>query len=500
MSGFDGGTGAARLHALRRTGLPCEIGTVLTHHALVEAGIRDRVEIWADGGMRSAADAIKLMCMGANRIGFGTAPMVAIGCTICRGCQLDTCHVGIATQLDEEEAENRGIKRFVPRIYEPAVEALVRYFSEMGEAMRDLAGQMGVENVQDLVGQANRLVQVTHHAEMDLDGLLTPTHARIVTAPTDGARFFRPFNPPPPQRTPDTAVEIFTAGGTLTVEESAATARDRNLGTDLAGVIARAHTGLHTAQALTDRVAANGDSGPLVDLSFVDGSATGGGLGAFNVGGVCIRVSGGAQDGVGKCSLGGEITVLKALADSGRWVGGHVGKSFAYGASRGTFLIQGDADARAGIRLSGADMVLGGQPAGPIDDRIGTLAARANCKGFAFEYMTGGRAIVMGDPGPWLCSGMTGGVVYVRQNPEWNLDEAAVRRRLSKAAVVSILALSDDDNLNVVELLTRYRDALAESGQSDAAADVDTLLMAPEDHFLAIHPVTQQVDPNLSTE
>ncbi len=500
MSGFDGGTGAARMHALRRAGLPCEIGTVLAHHALVEAGIRDRVEIWADGGMRSAADAIKLICLGANRIGFGTAPMVAIGCTICRGCQLDTCHVGIATQLDVEEAEHRGVKRFVPRIYEPAVEALVRYFSELGEAMRDLAGQMGVDNVQDLVGQADRLVQVTHHAEMDLDGLLTPTHARIATAPHDGARFFRPFNPPPPHRTPDTAVAILTAGGTLTVEEDTAMARDRNLGTDLAGVIARARTGLHTDQALRDRVAANGDSGPLVNLSFVHGSATGGGLAAFNVDGVCIRVSGGAQDGVGKCSLGGEITVLKALADSGRWVGGHVGKSFAYGASRGTFLIQGDADARAGIRLSGADMVLGGLPAGPVDDRIGTIAARANCKGFAFEYMTGGRAIVMGDPGPWLCSGMTGGVVYVRQNPEWNLDEAAIRRRLSKAAMVSILALNDDDNLNVVELLTRYRNALAESGQSDAAADVDTLLMAPEDHFLAIHPVTQQVDPNLSTE
>ena len=114
MSGYDGGTGAARQHALRRAGLPCEIGTVLAHHALTEAGIRDRVEIWADGGLRSAADCVKLICMGANRLGFGTASMVAIGCTICRGCQLDTCHVGIATQIDEHEAAERGLKRFVP--------------------------------------------------------------------------------------------------------------------------------------------------------------------------------------------------------------------------------------------------------------------------------------------------------------------------------------------------------------------------------------------------
>ena len=500
LSGFDGGTGAARLHALRRTGLPCEIGTVLAHHALVEAGIRDRVEIWADGGMRTAADAIKLICMGANRIGFGTAPMVAIGCTICRGCQLDTCHVGIATQLDEDEAKHRGVKRFIPRVYEPSVEALVRYFTEMGTALRRIAGDMGVEHVQDLVGHADRLVQITHHSEMDLDGLLTPTRERFVTGPENGERYFRAFNPPPPHRAPQTASNTLAAGGALAVQEATATARDRNLGTDLAGVIARAQTGLHTDPALAQRIAGNAHGDTLVDLSFTDGAATGSGLGAFNVAGVRIRVAGGAQDGVGKCSVGGEVSILKAQADSGKWVGGHVGKSFAYGASHGVFLVQGNADARAGIRLSGADMVLGGQPDAPIDDRIGTLGARANCKGFAFEYMTGGRVVVLGDPGPWLCSGMTGGVVYVRQNPDWNLDEAAIRRRLSKAAKVSILALDEDDLQSVGELLGLYRDALAESGQSDTVAEVDVLLAAPEDHFLAIYPVTQQADPNLSTE
>ena len=88
----------------------------------------------------------------------------------------------------------------------------------------------------------------------------------------------------------------------------------------------------------------------------------GSGLAAFTLEGVRVRVFGGAQDGVGKCALGGEIQVLKARNDLGDWVGGHVGKSFAYGAQRGLFLIQGNADARAGIRLSGADLVLGGEP------------------------------------------------------------------------------------------------------------------------------------------
>ena len=517
LSGFDGGTGAARLHALRRAGLPCEIGTVLAHHALVEAGIRDRVEVWADGGLRSAADAAKLMCLGADRLGFGTASMVAIGCTICRGCQLDTCHVGIATQMDEHEAAHRGVKRFVPRVFEPAVEALVSYFGEMGQALRRLVGEMGFESARELVGQSDRLVQVSHHDRLDLSGLLTPVAERVIHAAAGTPRFFRPFNPPPPHRDPETAVEALSSGAALAVEEDDATARDRNLGTDLAGVIARAHTGVHTVPALTARVTGGGNgngtngggnghganghgNGHLGDLAFTSGAAAGSGLAAFTVEGVSIRVFGGAQDGVGKCALGGEIQVLKARNAAGEWVGGHVGKSFAYGAQRGLFLIQGDADARAGIRLSGADMVLGGEPDEALNDRRGTIGARANCKGFAFEYMTGGRAVVLGDPGPWLCSGMTGGIVYVRQNPDWNLDESAVRRRLSKAAKVSITQLDEQGEAAVQELLGAYRRALADSGQDEAAARIEVLIAEPAEHFVAIVPVTQQADPNISTE
>ena len=520
LSGFDGGTGAARQHALRRAGLPCELGTVLAHHALTEAGIRDRVEIWADGGLRSADDALKLICLGANRLGFGTASMVAIGCTICRGCQLDTCHVGIATQIeDQHEAQERGLKRFVPREHESATEALVRYFTEMGAAMRARAGQMGATDIQDLVGQANHLVQVSHHERLDLSSLLTPVRERVITAPHGHARFFREFNPPPPHRAPEVAAERLAAGSALAVEEEAATAADRNLGTDLAGMIARSHTHVNTSWnfgALGGASGSNGAHGgnpdilvdaelasgaePLVDLAFTKGAAAGSGLGAFNIGGVRLRVFGGAQDGVGKCALGGEIQVLKARNNKGVWVGGHVGKSFAYGAQRGLFFVQGDTDARACIRMSGADVVLGGEPREPLSDRNGSLAARANCKGFAFEYMTGGRVVVLGDPGPWICSGMTGGVIYCRQNPAWNLDSGAIRRRLSKTAKVTMLELDDSDETQVAELLTKYQTALEESGQPEAAARLDELIAAPAEHFIALSPVTQQADPNISTE
>ena len=91
------------------SGLPSDIGTRAVHRALMEAGIRNRVEIWADGGYRHGHDIVKLHCLGANRVGFGTLAMVSLGCTICRGCQLDTCHVGIATQIETvEEAQEQG--------------------------------------------------------------------------------------------------------------------------------------------------------------------------------------------------------------------------------------------------------------------------------------------------------------------------------------------------------------------------------------------------------
>ncbi|MFN8411346.1 MAG: glutamate synthase-related protein [Anaerolineales bacterium] len=133
LTGYDGGTGAARQHSLRYVGLPAEIGIVEAHRALSEAGLRSRVEIWADGVVRSAADTVKLMCLGANRIGFATLPMVAIGCTICRDCQLGTCHVGITTQLEtKEEATDLGLKHFVPRDFEQATQALVNVFTGLG--------------------------------------------------------------------------------------------------------------------------------------------------------------------------------------------------------------------------------------------------------------------------------------------------------------------------------------------------------------------------------
>jgi glutamate synthase (NADPH/NADH) large chain len=177
-----------------------------------------------------------------------------------------------------------------------------------------------------------------------------------------------------------------------------------------------------------------------------------------------------------------------------------VGKSFAYGAQRGRLFVQGSADSRFCIRLSGADVVLGGEPEEPLDDSRGCIVDRANAKGFAFEYMTSGRAVVLGDIGPWACAGMTGGRVYVRVNPEWNLDADAIRRRLGEGAKVELAELDDEGVLDVEELLGRYADELRATDQASEAKRMGALARSARDSFLMIVPHKVQADPNISTE
>lgn len=486
LCGYDGGTGAARKHALKHAGLPIEIGVRESHLALVAAGIRDRVELWADSGMKSAADVVKMMLLGANRVGFATLAMVSIGCTICRGCQLDTCHVGIATQMEDlHEAKEKGLKHFVPRVYDEAVQRLVNLFTAVGEDVRRLTAELGFTSAQALVGHAELLHQVHGQGRVDLRELTTAIPWRAAGEVCGGVR--KVPNPKTRELALVAAGRIEAGENALTIR-TAAQAQDRIMGTYLAGDIARS------------RFAGKLPADFSVNVEFEPGSVPGNGLAAWNTHGLHLKVEGGAQDGVGKGMLGGSVVVLKTQNRFGGWVNGSVGKSFAYGAQKGLFVVQGDADARFCIRLSGADVIVGGGLKGPIDDSQGAIGTRANLKGFAFEYMTMGRAVVMGDPGPWICSGMTGGVVYQRIQPEMGLDEAAIKRRIAKGAKVYVARIGAKGKKDLQELLGKYHQILLDAGQSDAAADVMGLMFECERHFVSIIPVTQQADPTISTE
>lgn len=507
LSGFEGGTGAARQHALRHVGLPSDIGTRAVHRALMEAGLRNRVEIWADGGYRTGWDIVKLHCLGANRVGFGTLAMVSLGCTICRGCQLDTCHVGIATQIETtEEAEAHGLKKFTPQEVDLAAESCARFFSSMGEEVKQVVASLGYERAQDLVGRYDLLEQVGHKDRIDLAPLITPLEEFLDLEPLDlpveeeaearaeaGLVMARPIRMEAKQASSQIAAlapEVCSGGTVRSQFPRATDANDRVLGTELAGAIARSRI-FEDGPESSDEV--------LASLEFNGGSVAGQGLGAFNAYGVSIRVEGGAQDGVGKTMLGGTISILKGKGAKGRRLNGSVGKSFAYGAQRGKLYVQGSADSRFCIRLSGADVVLGGEPAGPIDDSRGAIADRANAKGFAFEYMTSGRAIVLGDIGPWACAGMTGGRVYVRHN-SFGIDRAAIESRLGKGAKVELKDLDAEALLDIDDLLTGYAEELKATDQGEEAVRILDLAADATSNFLMIVPLKVQADPSISTE
>ncbi|MGJ7911571.1 glutamate synthase-related protein [Neobacillus sp. LXY-1] len=487
LSGFDGGTGAARIHALQFVGLPVEIGVKAAHNALLESGLRHKVELWADGGMKSAKDVLKIMLLGANRVGFGTLAMLSIGCTTCRGCHLDTCHVGIATQIESEaQAKEHGLRRFVPRQFDLAVQGIMNLFTAFGSELKELAGSLGIRNLQDAVGQSELLEQVKGENQLNLSYLLKTLEISQF-AKVEASKSIED-------------VQMQVAAGAEYLDASvdqlhssrefvSVTSEQRVLGSRV------------SCHRVRGRLDGSYKQLPPVQLKYKEGSIPGNGLGAYNSEGIEITVNGGGQDGVGKTSFGGNILVLKSKGKNGKFVNGSVGKGFGYGAQKGLLVAQGNADARAGIRLSGADLIIGGQVKKPIPvTENGNIGSNANIKGFAFEYMTNGRGLVLGDPGPWICAGMTGGVIYVRHQPEIGLTKEAIQRRVAKGAKVTVTALNEKGKQDVNELLAKYTDILEQNGQAEEANQLRELLAKPEQNFVQIVPVKEQADPSVSTE
>lgn len=504
VSGYDGGTGAARKHSLRHTGLPVEIGLREAHRALVRAGLRQRVELWADGGVKSGRDVVRLMLLGADRVGFATMAMAAIGCTSCRECNTGTCHVGITSQLkDAHEALAAGQRHFKPREYEAAVEHLVRFFTEVKNEVARETARAGLASTRELVGRVDLLEQVRGHERLDLAWLLEadepcalcasaqePTVGRARRSLTSLTRVIS-----------RSVTELAEAGKEVVYyDDSNVSSGDRALGTHLAGKLTRARLSQHFDGNVVVNSNGNGNgngkgngSAPALGLrravlNFLEGCVPGNGLGAFNSEGVDIVVHGGVQDGAAKGASGGRILILKGVSHDGVALDGSAGKCFAYGAQAGLLVVQGDADSRAGIRLSGADVIFGGRLRAPLRDELGNIAARANLKGFAFEYMTSGRGLVLGDPGPWLCSGMTGGVVYLLLEEELGLDIDALRRRLAAGARVHINPVEDPDGTHLRELLGHYRDALADSQQHAESEEVARLAEDWRARFVKVVP------------
>lgn len=465
ISGYDGGTGAARRHSLKYVGYPVEVALFESHSALVQSNLRSKVEVWADGGVKSTDDILTLMALGANRVGMATMAMVAIGCTICRDCNLGTCHVGITAHFpDKETAFAAGLPTYEPRDLDTAVTHLSHLIKQIGLQLAVDGKRLGFNQLQDLVGQNHLLKQTSLLDKIYAKPLTIPVVGAIIT-PTEDSDYFNVQKPKTglSKMIAETLIRSIQKGHKkLLYRDDRVENTDRAVGAASSGELARMSL---KGQPFEGEI--------YMDLT--GGTIPGNGLGSFISQGQFIRVQGGLQDGAAKGASGGKMVILKGMNHNAKLVDGSVGKCFAYGAQNGSFFIQGTADSRTCIRLSGANVMFGKRLEGNRLNETYPSVDQADLKGFAFEYMTSGTVVVLGDPGPWMCSGMTGGKIYFRLYPELGFDVDALVRRLSSNAQIDFRSVNKEQDGDLVELLSEYRQELLQTAIENQLAEAERL-------------------------
>jgi len=355
ISGHNGGTGSSPLTSIKNTGLPWEIGLRETHDTLVRAGLRSRLSLRVDGGLKFSRDVLIAAILGADEFGFGTASLLAIGCVMARQCHLNTCPVGIATQDEKLRLRFNG-----------KPEMVVAYFRALAEEVRKKMAELGVRSLGELRGWYDRLGT---RSGMDAFLVVPISQARRVApqqVPTDHSAAL------------EDSLHFNNAIAPQT-EAQPIHNSDRSVGTGLSGELMRRRARDY-----------------CLDQEFTQaftGSA-GQSFGAFLADGVTLKLSGEANDYVGKGLSGGTIAISAGSAASRR---GDVlaGNTVLYGATSGQLFLAGRAGERFGVRNSGALAVVEG-------------VGQHGC-----EYMTGGVVLVLGPLGLNFGSGMTGGLAYV---------------------------------------------------------------------------------------
>ena len=358
ISGHNGGTGSSPLTSIKNTGLPWEIGLRETHDTLVRAGLRSRVALRVDGGLKFSRDIIVGALFGADEFGFGTASLLAIGCVMARQCHLNTCPVGIATQ--DEKLRTR---------FNGQPEMVVAYFRSLAEEVRHRLAQLGARSLSDLTGWYDRL-----SARSGMDPLLI--------VPISESNRVAPHQSPALHAAAREDALHFSAARELQAESQPIQNSDRSVGAGMSGELMR-------------RRRPGGQSRPLIqDLTKDFHGSAGQSFGAFLADGITLTLSGEANDYVGKGLSGGTIAISASSAASRR---GDVlaGNTVLYGATSGRLFIAGCAGERFAVRNSGALAVVEG-------------VGQHGC-----EYMTGGVVLVLGPLGLNFGSGMTGGLSYV---------------------------------------------------------------------------------------
>jgi glutamate synthase (NADPH/NADH) large chain len=397
ISGYDGGTGASPLTSVKYAGSPWELGLAETQQALVANGLRHKVRLQVDGGLKTGLDIIKAAILGAESFGFGTGPMVALGCKYLRICHLNNCATGVATQ---DEKLRRDHFLGLPEMVE-------NYFKFIAEETRELMAMLGVARLTDLIGRTDLLEVLpgltAKQQKLDLSGILAKPE------PKPGLAVFCQESNPSFDKGPlnlKLVEEILPAVEARSGGDFYYSIRntDRSVGARLSGEIAKRH----------------GNQGMAADpvRIHLDGTA-GQSFGVWNAGGLEMILTGDANDYVGKGMTGGKLVIKSHL---GVAFASHeatlAGNTCLYGATGGHLYVAGRAGERFAVRNSGAIAVVEG-----LGDN--------GC-----EYMTSGIVTVLGRTGVNFAAGMTGGFAYV-------LDEDDNFHLKTNHELVELLALDE---------------------------------------------------------
>ncbi|HEY6210122.1 MAG TPA: glutamate synthase large subunit [Gemmatimonadales bacterium] len=427
ISGHNGGTGASPLSSIKHAGSPWELGLAETQALLIESGLRHRIEVRTDGGLRTGRDVVIAALLGAESYGFGTAALVAIGCAMARQCHLNSCPTGIATQRPELRAKFKGTP-----------EQVIAYFTAIAEDVRRILAGMGFRRLDEIIGRVDLLERVDRpevpRAQM-LD--LSP----ILADPLGSQES-------PRRRT----VERNDRPGVESLDERILEVLGPRLeaGRPFAGVydIGNHHltVGARIAGRIVERHGNAGLPPSSVRLRF-RGSA-GQSFGAFALPALHLELEGEANDYVGKGLSGGEI-VIRPFREAAYAAETHrnviLGNVALYGATGGALFAAGRVGDRFAVRNSGAIAVIEG-------------AGNHCC-----EYMTAGVVVVLGQVGRNFAAGMSNGVAYV-------LDEAENFAARCNGDMVAVRALDEPDEKLVLDLVRRH---VAKTGSPRAQAIID---------------------------
>jgi glutamate synthase (NADPH/NADH) large chain len=441
IAGFEGGTGASPLTSLTHAGSPWEIGLSEPQQTLVLNGLRGRIAVQVDGGLRTGRDVVIGALLGADEFGFSTAPLIAAGCIMMRKCHLNTCPVGIATQDPVLRARFTGTP-----------ENVINFFFYIAEEVRELMAQLGFRSFAEMIGRVDKLDTrpVIDHWKakgVDLSRVLHQVTPKPGVAIHNCERQDHHLDRALDNEFIARAAAALESGQPVRMEHEIRNV-NRTVGAMLSGEVAQryGHTGLPE-----DTIAIN-----------LHGTA-GGSFGAFLARGVTLNLVGDANDYVGKGLSGGRVVVRQppeATRDPLDNI--IVGNTVLYGAIAGEAYFQGVAGERFAVRNSGAVAVVEG------------------CGDHGCEYMTGGVVVVLGSTGRNFAAGMSGGIAYV-------FDEGAKFKKMCNLAGVDLEQIAPPE-IGLADSAGRPRQravSVEDSGMGDPLRyDAERLRIVVERHLL----------------